>query len=174
MHTDEDDSRLIMIMRHAKSDWSNETLADFDRPLSRRGKKDAPRMGHLLLSYGVVPDTIISSPARRALQTASRVAEASEYLGRIETPPELYHGSGEAVLNSLRRADPRVRKILLVAHNPAMEEAFDLLVGIQTNVKFPTGAIACFRHNAESWAEIKRGNSTLLWFIIPRLVKAVE
>ncbi|HID69647.1 MAG TPA: hypothetical protein EYP35_04115 [Desulfobacterales bacterium] len=65
----------LLICRHAKSSWKDPSLADFDRPLNKRGKRDAPQMGKMLVSHGIFPDLIVSSPAKRAKKTALRLAK---------------------------------------------------------------------------------------------------
>jgi phosphohistidine phosphatase len=83
--------KTLLVLRHAKSSWKNANLADFDRPLNKRGKRDAPRMGELLRREGIVPDLIISSSAERALTTAEAVALACGYDLEIQTTRQLYH-----------------------------------------------------------------------------------
>ena len=88
--------KTLLILRHAKSDWETPDVADHDRPLNGRGKRDAPRMGRLLRDENLVPDLIISSTAKRARKTAKLVAEASGYEGEIRLAETLYLAGPEA------------------------------------------------------------------------------
>ena len=84
--------KTVLILRHAKSSWSNPSLADIDRPLNKRGKNDAPRMGTLIKEQDIVPDLILSSPALRARKTAEAVSEYSGFEGQIDFVPDFYPG----------------------------------------------------------------------------------
>ncbi|MFG0335704.1 MAG: SixA phosphatase family protein, partial [Maioricimonas sp. JB049] len=83
--------KTLLLMRHAKSSWADPSKADHDRPLNARGKRDAPRMGQWLLEQNLVPDRIVSSTARRARKTASRVASGCGYTAEIVHERALYH-----------------------------------------------------------------------------------
>ena len=82
--------KKLYIIRHAKSDWSDDTLKDFDRPLNKRGLKNAPFMGSLLKNKNINPDLILSSPALRAITTAEIIANRVEYKNNIETNKSIY------------------------------------------------------------------------------------
>ena len=92
----------LLIMRHAKSSWEFTNLPDHDRPLNDRGKRDAPRMGKVLLKERLVPQLIISSSAARARSTAEKVAKVSRYSGEISIDSSLYRAGSSAYLNALR------------------------------------------------------------------------
>ena len=94
--------KTLLVLRHAKSSWKNATLADYERPLNKRGKRDAPRMGELIKQEGIVPDLIISSSAERALATAEAVARASGYESEIQTTRQLYHGWPDNYIEAIR------------------------------------------------------------------------
>jgi phosphohistidine phosphatase len=167
--------KTILLMRHAKSDWGDPGLDDFDRPLAKRGIEDAPRMGRAVARLGVVPDHVVSSPARRARETAERFAEAAGFRGTIHDDANLYPGPGEAWIRALRGLSDDVSIALVVAHSPGCEEAAALLLGAGSSnaVRFPTGAILCAEADVERWSRLKPGNVTLRWFLAPRLVKAL-
>jgi phosphohistidine phosphatase len=78
-------SRELLLLRHAKSDWETGALDDFDRPLAKRGRKEAPGVGEWLLREGLVPDLVISSPAERAKETASLVCDAMDFKKRTSS-----------------------------------------------------------------------------------------
>lgn len=125
--------RELLILRHAKSDWETPAASDFDRPLATRGKLDAPRMGAWLKGEGLRPDEILSSPAKRARQTALRVAKVVGIpKGSISWDGELYAAALADLLMALGRAGKRARRVLLVGHNPGLEELLHYLGGSTT------------------------------------------
>lgn len=140
--------REILLLRHGKSSWDAGVESDFSRPLAPRGKRDAPRMGAWVLGQALVPDEIVSSPAKRAKQTAKRVADAMGFdPGDIRYDERIYGAESEdlrAVLSEC--AGPRV---LMIGHNPGFEELVDELAGGAPVPKhgklFPTCALAYFR-----------------------------
>lgn len=172
--------KTVLILRHAKSDWSHEGLADFDRPLAPRGKKDAPLMGNVLLDFDCVPERIISSPAERARQTSQLVAKACGYNDEIEWAPSFYGGGSEDLISVLQRVAEPVERVLLVGHNPTLEETIaDLLVGPEASwdeilsLKLPTAGLVCLDFPITGWRNLTPGDAVLRWFLIPRLVKAI-
>lgn len=146
--------KTLLLMRHAKSSWKK-SRRDHDRPLSRRGKQDAPRMGELLMREHLVPDVVLSSTARRARKTASKVAKAAGFSGDILLVDGLYPGDDDAFLHTLSGVDDRAEIVLLVGHNPALEQFLGALCG---EAEFlPTSALAHLKLRIESWADF---NST--------------
>jgi len=122
--------RELLILRHAKSDWNAGARSDFERPLAKRGKKDAPRVGEWLFREGLVPDLVISSPAERARQTAEKVCKSMDYKKtKIQWNKELYEAEGRDLLPVLARCSPDARTVLLVGHNPGLEDLVLFLVG---------------------------------------------
>ena len=109
--------KTLLILRHAKSSWADPGMADHDRPLNARGKRDAPRMGRLIAEQGLHPDIIVSSTAKRARSTAKRVIEA----GGLTCPKclldELYLAAPETYINTLRQLDDTSQRVLAVGHN---------------------------------------------------------
>lgn len=142
--------KQLLILRHAKSSWDFPTLSDHERPLSKRGKRDAPRMGRLLLGRNLIPDLIFSSTAVRAHTTAESVSSACHYEGPIHLERALYHGEVEDYLSTARQAPADAELIMMVGHNPGMEEFVALLAG--HSVRMPTAAMAWFQLPLESWA----------------------
>ena len=144
--------KTLLILRHAKSSWKDASLADHDRPLNKRGKRDAPRMGKLLQAQDLVPDRIISSTAKRARNTAKAVAKACHYEDKVELTSEFYHagpGSYLAVLQNLPDDDQRV---MVVGHNPGMEALVAHLTGRMETM--PTAALAHVTLPIEKWGEL--------------------
>lgn len=164
----------LILMRHAKSSWDDSSLKDFDRPLAERGLKDAPKMGMFIKESGFRPDLIISSTAVRAKQTTELVSKAAGMdPSQISWEEKFYFASHDAYINAIQRAGPKNEIIMLVGHNPNMEELLALLtVGSDSGpFKFPTAAVACIELNTTSWQNIKTGSNRLIWFMIPKILK---
>lgn len=161
--------KKILMMRHAKSSWSDEKLRDFDRPLNSRGMKDAPRMGAYLKELGIIPGQIFSSPAKRAQQTAQAVAkEVGFNVERINWDEELYHGEPMAYLNAIRSADAKSEVVMTIGHNPMTAEVMSALSKQSFTHHVPTSALACFETSAESWNDIRQSSCKLLWIVSPK------
>ncbi len=144
--------KTLLLMRHAKSSWDNNDLADFDRPLNGRGRHDAPRMGRLLAQEDLTPDLIITSAAWRAATTAELVALAADYSGDIHYTRELYQADADTYLESARETADDVNRLLLVGHNPDIEELVALLAGHEERMS--TAALAHFRLTIDHWSEL--------------------
>ncbi len=169
--------RTILLLRHAKSAWDNPTLADIDRPLAERGRRDAPRMARVLSAHKWMPDAIIASPALRARQTAQLVADTINFGGAVQLDDRLYPGDAPAFFAVLRGLPPTVTRPLLVGHNPAME-AIAAALGqstAQNNGKFkiPTAGLLCFEIHRSDWGRLVPGDGTLRWFLIPKVMKSL-
>jgi phosphohistidine phosphatase len=142
----------LLLLRHAKSSWSNPGLADHDRPLNRRGKSDAPRMGDLLRREQLIPDLIICSTATRARKTASAVAEAAGYEGELRFTRDLYHAGDDTYLTVAAVEGDPANRVMLVGHNPGMEMLVEALSGAYE--RMPTAAIAYFTLDIETWSDL--------------------
>src|SRR6476620_4207001 len=124
--------KTLLVLRHAKSDRSNAALRDHDRPLAPRGEADAPRMGAALAALDCLPERIITSTAVRARDTAHLVATAMAYDGPLLERDSLYGGGTDGLLDALRACDDAAATVLLVGHNPDLEELVSLLTGGET------------------------------------------
>lgn len=147
--------KTLLLMRHAKSSWANDQLTDFDRPLNDRGRRDAPRMGRLLVQQGVTPDRIIASSANRAAKTAKLVAQAAAYAGEIQFTRDLYLADAETYLELARQVDKEANIAMLVGHNPDIAELVSEISGREEQM--PTAAIAMFRFWIADWSELNLG-----------------
>jgi phosphohistidine phosphatase len=148
--------KTLMLLRHAKSSWKDSNLADHDRPLNKRGKKTAPEMGRLLVKEGSVPDLILSSTAVRARETAEAVAKSSAYEGPVELLESFYLAPpGKLLAEASSRTPDSVVRLLLVAHNPGMEDLVEILSGARQ--PFPTAALAVFEVGIERWQALQLG-----------------
>ena len=144
--------KTLLLLRHAKSSWDNSDLADFDRPLNGRGRHDAPRMGRLLAERDLTPDLIVTSSARRAATTAELVALAAGYDGDIHYTRDLYLADGDAYLEVAAQTADDVARLLLIGHNPDLEELLALLAGHEE--RLPTAALAHLRLTLDHWRDL--------------------
>ena len=159
--------KTLLLMRHAKSSHSDETLADHDRPLNGRGRKDAPRMGERLVAADLVPDRILCSTAVRAQLTAERVITAAGFPGPMLDDRRLYHASSETMLAVAAESGGDSARLMLVGHNPGMEELVEELTGFDGPL--PTGAIAIITLRITSWQGLHEGlRGTLLEVWTPK------
>jgi phosphohistidine phosphatase len=150
--------KTLFLVRHAKSSWDQTSLADKDRPLEDRGRRDAPKMGKRLQRRDVKLDLILSSPALRALTTAEIIAAKVDYRKKnIKMDDRLYPGDVGALLNVIRRLDNTLERVMLVGHNPAFTELAHRFSREITHM--PTCSVAEFTFDAESWSDI--GNARL-------------
>ena len=156
--------KLLSILRHAKSSWGDSSLDDHDRPLNNRGLRDAPRMGALIRKQGLVPETILSSTARRARDTALAAAEAAGFPDEVRFSRTLYGADPDTWLEALGELPDTVGHALVVGHNPGLEELLSLLVG-EAQV-MPTAALAVVELPIQSWRDVNpgtRGSLRALW-----------
>lgn len=161
--------RKILLMRHAKSSWDHEGLKDFDRPLNKRGEKDAPKMGRFLREGLILPELIISSPARRAKETALAVCSQLGYdANRIQWNEDLYFGGPMDYLNAIHKAGDNFFTVMTVGHNPMTADLMAVLGGRAFSHRVPTAAIACFESDADSWSDVQSKSCRLLWVTSPR------
>ena len=163
----------LYLMRHAKSDWHSAAHADFDRPLNPRGSKDALRMGQWLVTQDLRPELLLASPAQRARQTGLAVAET---LGVKENEvvfnKDLYLADRATLLNILRTIPDSIDSVLLVAHNPGLDNLVEWLASeppalSESGKLMTTAAIALFELPV-GWAKLKRGGVTLQQLQRPR------
>ena len=145
--------KTLVLVRHAKSAWGDPSLADHDRPLNDRGRRDAPEMGRRIRERGIHPGAILSSTAVRARSTAEAIAgELGVAPGTLTLDERLYGSSPETILDVVAGLDDEVTTALVVAHDPGMSDLAYRLSGEIDHM--PTCAVAEFRFAAWSWSEI--------------------
>lgn len=155
-------------MRHAKSSWDFEELSDHDRPLNNRGRKDAPLMGRELMAREVTVDLILSSPAVRALTTATLVAKELEYdPEKIAVEEDIYKSNKHELLTVIKNIPNQFDKVLLVGHNNTQTELANML-SPELVPTMPTAAVVCLTFNCDTWAEIERKNAQFHFFDFPK------
>jgi phosphohistidine phosphatase len=158
--------KTVLLMRHGKSKRGPEYETDFERPLAKRGRQDAARMGEFLVAQELLPDAIISSSAERARRTAERFADAADYQGQIRYEESLYFGSEDAYLELLWALDDRVSRVLFVGHNPTTEAVIETLS--RRYVRMPTAALARIDFDTDLWTELFPVGGRLAWVQLPR------
>lgn len=158
--------KTIYLVRHGKSKRGPEYETDFERPLAKRGKRDAARMGAYLAEHDLLPDLIVSSPAERARDTTLRLAEAAGYRGEIRFEEVLYLTGDQAYLDLAWGLDETLGSVMFVGHNPATESVIEALSG--TYARMPTAAMACVQFEVAAWGEVQAGTGRLAWVERPK------
>lgn len=165
--------RQLFLLRHAKSAWNTGATNDFDRPLNKRGKSDAPRTGRWLFDHEYLPDHIICSPAKRACNTLEKIQRVLGFEEQqINWEPRVYGANLETLLAVLAQCDDSVENLLLVGHNPGLEDLLIYLCGSAIRSSeaaklMPTAAVAIITLKC-SWPRLQRGSGTLDSIIRPR------
>lgn len=158
----------LTLIRHAKSDWSDPALRDFDRPLNHRGRKNAPEMGRRLARRGFMPDLILSSPARRALSTARSIAEEIGYPGeRIQNDERIYEADVETLMDIIHGLNDTVRHAALVGHNPGLTELAHHLTGDGPG-NIPTCGVFHIHFDLDDWQAVWSGSGQSGFYDYPK------
>jgi len=158
--------KTLLLLRHAKSDWGDSSLRDFDRPLADRGERDAPRIGKALRKSGVTPDVIIASPAARAKATVQAAMKAAKIELNVTFDKAIYGASSSELMKLIRRLPDAANCALLVGHNPGFEDLVGRLTGSQE--RMPTAALACIEFQIEHWDDVNDGQGKLVWRLTPK------
>lgn len=157
----------LLLLRHAKSDWSDPGLRDHDRPLARRGLRNAPRMGRYLREHGWVPQAALVSTARRARETVELALEAAGApRSCLRLMPDLYGSGPDRILDIVGRDGGAASPLLVVAHNPGMEDLAARFLGRYEH--FPTAGLLVASVPAPDWAGLSPAAATVEAFIRPR------
>ena len=146
--------KQLLIMRHAKSSWKEPDIPDHERPLKKRGLKDAAAMGKVLKNKDIVLDKIISSNAVRAADTAAIVAEKCGFKKDIDFTEKLYMAECQAILDLIQSQPDKLKTILIVGHNPGMEALVQLFS--KKIESLPTSAIAFFQADIKKWKDLDK------------------
>ena len=162
--------KTLYVIRHAKSSWDDMNLGDMDRPLNERGKRDAPRMGVRLKLKGILPDVMISSPAKRALSTAKRISKVIGFpKEKIRTDRELYHASEETILSVVRTIKDKNAIAFVFGHNPGLTNFINTLRNDELDIEnLPTAGIAVFELPIDTWEQIQWGTGKLISIDFPK------
>jgi len=152
--------KTLLVLRHGKSSWGDPALNDHDRPLKKRGRRGARSIGRQLLESGLVPDLVLSSTARRARGTARRCLEESAAAARVELTRDLYGSGATRHLEEIgRRARDDDTTVMVVGHNPDLEDLVAVLTGEPTTLK--TAFLAAISLDIDSWADLATARGRL-------------
>ena len=161
--------KTIILVRHAKSSWKELSLYDFDRPLNKRGKRNAPFMGKKLKERKIKPNLILSSPAKRARKTAIAVAKAIGYPKKqIIFDDNMYHASARYLFEIVQNQDDKYETLMLFGHNPDFNDFADILLKKNPVYNIPTTGVYCIRFNVDSWKKVREGKGESVFFDYPK------
>ena len=170
--------KTIYLLRHAKSSWDDASLPDFHRPLAPRGRKAAPRVGDYMARHGLLPDRVLCSAARRAVETWQALSSVLGDHAAVEFREDIYHATPGDLLDAVRSLPPEVESVLLIGHNPTFEDLALALAGSgeekalqELDRKYPTGAMAILDFPVQDWGEVREGTGWLRAFVRPRDLK---
>ena len=171
--------RRLMLLRHAKSSWSQPGASDHDRPLNRRGQEAAPRIGAYLARHGLIPDRILCSTARRARETWELVAAEAPAAPSATFSEKIYNATPRALVDVFRGADPHAASLLVVGHNPGLQEAATALIASgdledreRLREKLPTGGLVVIDFKIADWSKLHARSGRLERFVVPRTLEA--
>lgn len=144
--------KTLLLMRHAKSSWKQENLSDHERPLKKRGRKDAKQIAKIINEQDLVPDLILSSSATRAVETAEVIVKSLNYINEIIYSDALYMGEPGDFVAVLKTLDNHIDKVMIVAHNPGLEAYLQIIDGEIESM--PTAALGYLVVNIDKWKDI--------------------
>jgi phosphohistidine phosphatase len=167
--------KSLTLLRHAKSSWNDPVERDFDRPLNGRGRRAAHRMGQYLKDEALAFDQVVASPALRVQQTVAGIEDGYGAPLKPVYDRRIYMASASSLLELVHGLDDRYARVLLVGHNPGLEDLVLMLVpqtaaGLrdEVEIKYPTATLAELRFNTDHWAAVHKRGGTLARFMRPR------
>ena len=158
--------KTLYLLRHAKSSWKDETLVDVERPLNGRGRRASQTVGAFLKREKITPDLVLSSSAIRARQTTDIVIEAAKLRTDLRFDERIYEASAQRLLEVVRQLEKSKKTVLLVGHNPGLEDFLKMLTGAVELM--PTGTLSKVALTASNWADIGDKGATLEWILKPK------
>jgi phosphohistidine phosphatase len=160
--------KTLYLVRHAKSSWDFPYLSDAERPLSDRGKRDAPEMGRRLSEKNILPDLMLSSPAKRALITSEYMADALNYpKTKIAKDKAIYHAGEATLLRVIQEVNEHVKSLMLFGHNPGFTDFANAIANLDID-NIPTSGVLACKFEVTHWSDIKLGSGELLFFDFPK------
>ena len=164
--------RRIHLLRHAKSSWDEPSTPDRERPLAPRGRKAAKRLARHLRESDIRPNLVLCSSARRARQTLELIENGLPDDVEIEIEPDLYGASADGLLERLRALPPEVRTVMLIGHNPGLQDLGLMLAGSGEDLPrlrehYPTLALASLQTRPSTWKTLAAGSATLTGLLVP-------
>ncbi len=160
--------KTLYLVRHAKSSWSYPELEDFERPLTKRGRKSALLMGTILKKLKAAPDLMLSSPANRAAMTARMIADAVPYpLDKIQYIETIYLADESVLIQVIKNINNSVNRAMLIGHNPGLTGLANT-ISDQPIDNIPTGGVCCMDLKIASWKGIQEHGGKLRFFEFPK------
>jgi phosphohistidine phosphatase len=168
--------RTLYLLRHAKSSWADPTLADFERPLAPRGRRAAKRIAKHIVRAGIEPELVLCSPATRARETLELLQPALGDSSTVELDDELYGASADDLLETIRDVDDPVASVMLIGHNPGVQELALLLASEgaelrRLEAKFPTAALATLTCSTSAWSRVTPAGAALAAYVVPKQLR---
>ena len=163
----------LYLVRHAKSSWSDPTLPDQERPLARRGRRDAKRIAKHLVRLGIRPELVLCSASERARETLELVRPALGATSTVRLEAQLYAASADKLLERLRAVPEAVASVMLIGHNPGLHDLALALASAGSELerleaRFPTAALATLTVSTASWGRLSHADAVLAAYVVPR------
>ncbi len=159
--------KTLTILRHAKSSWKDLALADFERPLNKRGKRDAPFMAKKFQEKGHTPDLILSSPSTRTRLTVEAFSQALPTT-QVRFEEGIYEAHAQNLLKLIRKQASEIASLMLVGHNPGLTDLVNYFATDHID-NVPTTGLLQFELSAESWQQVDAQSAQLIYFEYPKL-----
>jgi phosphohistidine phosphatase len=165
--------KTLYLLRHAKSSWDEPELADQERPLAPRGRRDAKRIAKHLLQSGVQPELVLCSSAVRTRETLELVRPGLGAAAEVTVEDGLYGASSTELVERVRAVPDAVDSVMLIGHNPGIQDLALVLAGSgaeleRLRTKFPTAALASLTPGMATWRELSAGEAVLDGFVVPK------
>lgn len=167
--------KTILLLRHAKSSWKDSTLADFDRPLNKRGREATKQISDYLAREKWLPSQVLCSPAKRTRETLDGIQDAFGEAVPVRFEKGIYMADAPVLLRRLRRLSDSLGSVMVIGHNPGLEhfalmltDAEDTPLRRQMAAKFPTGTLAAIGCDIDHWTDLKPACGSLEAFVRPR------
>jgi len=161
--------KKLYLIRHAKSSWEDITLDDFERPLNKRGEKDAPMMGKLLNKKNITADIIISSPSKRTKQTVKLITQQLQSTLKIIYNDNLYETTVDVLEKVIKNIDNRYESVYLFGHNPSLNSFVEKYINMDENI--PTCGVVGIEFDCDIWKKLEPKGATKLFFEYPKLYR---
>lgn len=158
--------KTLLLLRHAKSSWDNPDISDFDRPLNSRGLQAVPAMGGVLYKNDLQPQKILSSPAKRAKQTAILIKETAQLEAKITYVEGIYEASPLRLLSIVSEIEDKIESVLLIGHNPGLESFVKMLT--RESYEMPTASLVKIDLNVESWQDVSVNRGKVSLYVRPK------
>ena len=166
-------NKILLIVRHAKSDWSSSSISDFNRPLNDRGKKNAPSMGVKLKKRNFIPDFIISSPANRAISTAQLVVKELDIpLEKICLDSSIYEANCDTLLKIVNNFDPKTNVATLFGHNNGITDLAVYLTDADI-FNIPTSGMVLISFPFNDWKMVSKNTGEVVFFDFPKNTETI-